>query len=37
LGGGAVKIIDEPVYAGANGSLKIAIEMPESFWEHLKD
>ena len=37
LGGGTVRIIDEPVYAGANGALKIAVEMPESFWEHLKD
>ncbi len=37
LGGGAVRIIDEPVYAGANGALKVAIEMPELFWEHLKD
>ena len=37
LGGGAVTIIDEPVFAGANGALKIAHEMPGSFWERLKD
>lgn len=37
LGGGLVRVVDEPVYAGANGALKIAVEMPASFWEHLKD
>lgn len=37
LGGGRVTIVDEPIYAGANGALKIAAEMPASFWEHLKD
>ena len=37
LGGGNVSIVDEPVFAGANGALKIAHEMPASFWEHLKD
>lgn len=37
LGGGAVTIIDEPVFSGANGALKIAHEMPSSFWEVLKN
>ncbi len=36
LGGGIVTIVDEPVFAGANGALKIAREMPSSFWEQLK-
>jgi len=36
LGGGVVTIVDEPVFAGANGALKIAHEMPGSFWEQLK-
>ncbi|MFC1736359.1 MamK family actin-like protein [Candidatus Hydrogenedentota bacterium] len=37
LGGGRVTIIDEPVYAGCNGALRIAREMPDSFWEHLRE
>ncbi len=36
LGGGKVLRIDEPVYGGANGALKIAHDMPEEFWEKLK-
>lgn len=36
LGGGKVIRIDEPVYGGANGALKIAHDMPEEFWEKLK-
>jgi len=35
LGGGRVAVVDEPVYAGANGALKIADEMPDTFWEHI--
>ncbi|MFC1734938.1 MamK family actin-like protein [Candidatus Hydrogenedentota bacterium] len=37
LGGGSVTTVDEPVFAGASGALKIAHEMPGSFWERLKD
>jgi rod shape-determining protein MreB len=36
LGGGRVIRIEEPVYGGANGALKIAHDMPEDFWEKLK-
>lgn len=32
LGGGKVSRVEEPVYAGANGSLKMAQRMPEHFW-----
>lgn len=35
LGGGRVTLVDEPVYAGANGALKIAREMPADYWELL--
>lgn len=35
LGGGAVHTVEEPVYAGANGALKIAHDMPEEYWEKL--
>ncbi|MDP6763884.1 MAG: MamK family actin-like protein [Planctomycetota bacterium] len=36
LGGGKVSRIEEPLYGGANGALKIAHDMPEEFWERLK-
>ncbi|MAE78007.1 MAG: hypothetical protein CMJ85_14180 [Planctomycetes bacterium] len=36
LGGGTVIRIEEPIYGGANGALKIAHDMPEDFWEKLK-
>ena len=35
LGGGHVVRIEEPVYGGANGALKIAHDMPAEFWEKL--
>lgn len=35
LGGGQVRQVDEVVYAGANGALKIAKDMPTEFWEQL--
>ncbi|MBK7874874.1 MAG: rod shape-determining protein [Planctomycetes bacterium] len=36
LGGGKVMRVEEPVYGGANGALKIAHDMPSEFWEKLK-
>ncbi len=36
LGGGRVLRVEEPVYGGANGALKIAHDMPAEFWEKLK-
>jgi rod shape-determining protein MreB len=36
LGGGRVVRIEEPIYGGANGALKIAHDMPEDYWEKLK-
>lgn len=35
LGGGRVSKVEEPKYAGANGALKIAHDMPEEYWEKL--
>ncbi|MCI0589490.1 MAG: rod shape-determining protein [Planctomycetes bacterium] len=35
LGGGRVIRIEEPVYGGANGALKIAHDMPPDFWQKL--
>lgn len=36
LGGGHVLRIEEPLYGGANGALKIAHDMPAEYWEQLK-
>lgn len=36
LGGGKVIRVEEPIYGGSNGALKIAHDMPEEFWEQLK-
>jgi rod shape-determining protein MreB len=36
LGGGRVMRIEEPLFGGANGALKIAHDMPEEYWEKLK-
>lgn len=36
LGGGKVVRIEEPIYGGANGALKIAHDMPADFWEQLR-
>jgi rod shape-determining protein MreB len=35
LGGGRVTRIDEPLFAGSNGALKMAQRMPRHFWEIL--
>jgi rod shape-determining protein MreB len=36
LGAGRVLRIEEPVYGGANGALKIAHDMPAEYWEKLR-
>jgi len=36
LGEGKVIRIEEPIYGGANGALKIAHDMPAEFWEKLR-
>ncbi len=36
LGGGHVIKIEEPVYGGANGALKVAHDMPAEYWEKLR-
>ncbi len=35
LGGGRVMLTQEPLYAGCNGALKIAQDMPDHLWEKL--
>ena len=36
-GGGKVKSVEEPQYAGSNGALRIALDMPEEFWKEFMD
>ncbi len=36
MGGGRVSRVEEPVYGGANGALKIAHDMPAEYWEQLR-
>jgi rod shape-determining protein MreB len=36
LGEGRVMRVEEPIYGGSNGALKIAQDMPDEFWEKLK-
>lgn len=35
VGGGKVRAVKDPVFAGSNGSLAIALDAPESDWEKL--
>ena len=35
LGGGRVRAVDDPVFAGSNGGLAIALDAPEGDWEPL--
>lgn len=36
IGGGTVTIVEEPLYAGANGALQLAIDMPGEYWQQLR-
>jgi len=35
LGGGSVTAVEEPMYAGCNGGLRISMEMPSKYWKAL--
>jgi rod shape-determining protein MreB len=36
FGGGKVIVVEEPLYAGANGALQLAIDMPGEFWQQMR-
>jgi len=36
LGYGRVIAVEEPLYAGANGALRLAKDMPDEYWDELK-
>lgn len=36
VGGGKVTVVEEPLYAGANGALQLAVDMPDEFWQQLR-
>ena len=36
LGYGRVTCVEEPLYAGANGALKLCKDMPDEYWDELK-
>ena len=35
VGGASVTVVEEPMYAGANGALQLALDMPPSYWQQL--
>jgi rod shape-determining protein MreB len=35
-GGGKVTTVEEPQYAGSNGALKIALDMPQDYWKEFQ-
>jgi len=36
LGYGRVIAVEEPLYAGANGALRLAKDMPDEYWDQVK-
>jgi rod shape-determining protein MreB len=35
IGGGSVRVVEDPVFVGSDGGLAIAIDAPDSDWERL--
>jgi len=36
IGGGRVTTVEEPLYAGADGALRLAMDMPGEYWQQLR-
>ena len=36
IGGGHVICVEEPLYAGADGAMKFALDMPETYWDRVR-
>lgn len=36
VGGASVTVVEEPLYAGSNGALQLALDMPADYWQQLK-
>jgi len=36
VGGASVTVVEEPLYAGSNGALQLALDMPATYWQQLK-
>jgi len=36
VGGAKVTVVEEPLYSGSNGGLKLAMDMPMDYWQQLK-
>lgn len=36
VGGANVTVVEEPMYAGSNGALQLALDMPADYWQQLK-
>jgi rod shape-determining protein MreB len=36
VGGGRVSVVDDPVFAGSDGALRLAKDIPEDYWKQMK-